>query len=105
MKKEFVTDIVSLDMLLAIVCDTLNVASKDSKSNFLKIHDHKIMSQIKAYAEYIKEKNFSDMNDGETEQFFEEGGAHILDAVSEANFDFFKNGFKLGAKILTEILC
>lgn len=104
MKKEHVTDTVDLDMVLATLCDVIGAASKDSKFNFMKVHDHRIMVQIKKYSRCIRDKNFTDMNDDQTEQFYEEESAHILDAVSAANFDFFSNGVRLGAQLLAEML-
>ncbi len=104
MKKEYVTDAVDLDMVLATLCDVIGAAPEDSKFNFLKINDHRIMTQIKKYSRCIKDKNFADMDNDKAEQFYEEECADILDAVNQANFDFFINGVRLGAQLLAEML-
>ena len=104
MKKEHVTDTVDLDMMLSMLCDVIGAASKDSKFDFLKIHDSKIMTQIKKYSECIKDKNFSDMDDVQTEEFYEQESADIFDAISLVNFDFFSNGVRMGAQLLAQML-
>lgn len=104
MRKEHVTDVVDLDMVLATICDAIGAESEDSKFNFMNVHDHRIMVQIKKYSRCIRDKNFTDMDDDQAEQFYEEESAHILDAVSAANLDFFSNGVRLGAQLLAEML-
>ena len=44
------------------------------------------------------------MDNDKAEQFYEEECADILDAVNQANFDFFINGVRLGAQLLAEML-
>lgn len=104
MEKERTTGTIDLDMILVLICDLVGTFTKNPKFDFLKVHDTKIMTELKNYSICIKNKNFSDMDDNEIEEFFEEQSINLFDAISQSNFDFLRNGTKMGAQLLADLV-
>lgn len=44
------------------------------------------------------------MDDNEIEEFFEEQSINLFDAISQSNFDFLRNGTKMGAQLLADLV-
>ncbi len=99
-----IIDSIDLDTILTMIWDLFSVVSDQPRMNFMKIHDLEIMTQIKEYSIDIKDKNFSGMDSHKTEEFIEQACTELFDTITQANFDFFRQGVRLGSRLLAEMV-
>ncbi len=99
-----IIDSIDLDTILTMIWDLFSVIPDQPRLNFMKIHDMEIMTKIKEYSMDVKDKNFSGMDKQKTEEFIEQACTELFDTITQANFDFFKHGVKLGARLLAEMV-
>lgn len=52
----------------------------------------------------MKEKDFLNLDEFQVESMIEEIAINLTDAITKANFDYFKNGMKLGIRMLFELM-
>ncbi len=100
------TDIIGsidLDKILTMVWDFLSDVPEKPRFNFMKLHDDEIMTQIKEYSMDVNGKNFSGMDRQNVEEFIEQDCVKLFDTITQANFDFFKQGARLGARLVAEL--
>ena len=99
-----IIDSIDLDKILAMIWDWFSDIPDQPRYNFMKIHDGEIMACIKEYSMDVKDKNFSGMDRQKTEEFIEQECAELFDTITQANFDFFKQGVRLGSRLLAEMV-
>ena len=63
------------------------------------------MAEIKNYSRYIRSPKFDNIYDQELECVAENQSSQLIDAVYMANVEYLKNGMKLGARLLVDLLC
>ena len=98
------TNMVSIDDILAILIDKEAENPERAYFDFTKSHDISIMTQVKKYTMDVKEKDFSNLDEFHVESMIEETAINLTDAITKANFDYFKNGMKLGIRMLFELM-
>lgn len=95
---------VSLDDILAMLIDEEAENPEKSYFDFIKTHDSSILTQIKKYTMEVKDKDFSKLDEIQAEYMVEETATDLSDAVTKANFDYLKNGMKLGIRLLLDLM-
>jgi len=96
---------VSLDQIIDLFMDNAESDSKNERFDFIKLHDLKIMTEIKNYSRHIRNPEFDCISDQKLECVAENQSSKLLDAIYCANVDYLKNGIKLGARLLLDLLC
>lgn len=99
-----IIDTIDLDRIIAMIWDWFSDIPDQPRFNFMKIHDMEIMTQIKEYSMDVKDQNFSGMDRQKTEEFIEQNCSELFDTITQANFDFFKQGVRLGSRLLAEMV-
>lgn len=97
-------DAIDLDKILAMVWDFLSDIPEKPRFNFMKIHDDEIMTEIKKYSQKVKCENFEGMEELKTEELIEQICSELFDSITQVNFDFFKHGARLGARLFAELV-
>lgn len=95
---------VSLDDILAMLIDKEAENQERSYFDFIKTHDSSILTQIKKYTLEVKDRDFSNLDEVQTESMIEESAIDLTDAVTRANFEYLKSGMKLGVRMLFELM-
>lgn len=95
---------VSLDDILAMLIDKEAENPEKSYFDFIKTHDSSILTQIKKYTMDVKGKDFSKLDEIQSEYVIEETAIDLRDAVTKANFDYLKHGMKLGIRLLLDLM-
>lgn len=109
MKISFETDgkdsrMISLDDILTMLINKEAENPEKSYFDFIKTHDSSILTQIKKYTLEVKDKDFSKLDEIQTESMIEESAVDLTDAVTKANFEYLKSGMKLGVRMLFELM-
>lgn len=109
MKISFETDgkdsrMISLDDILTMLINKEAENPEKSYFDFIKTHDSSILTQVKKYTLEVKEKDFSKLDEIQTESMIEESAVDLTDAVTKANFEYLKSGMKLGVRMLFELM-
>lgn len=109
MKISFETDgkdsrMISLDDILTMLINKEAENPEKSYFDFIKTHDSNILTQVKKYTLEVKEKDFSKLDEIQTESMIEESAEDLTDAVTKANFEYLKSGMKLGVRMLFELM-
>ena len=96
---------VSLDQIIDLFMDNVESDPKNKWFAFVRTHDRNVMSEIKNYSKYIRSPKFDNISEQELECVAENQSSKLIDAVYLANIEYLKNGMKLGARLLAELLC
>ena len=96
---------VSLDEIIDMVMDNAESDRKRQQFEFIKAHDQNIMKEIKNYSKYIRKPEFDNISEQKLECIAENQSSKLLEAVYMANIAYLKNGMKLGARLLLDLLC
>ena len=72
--------------------------------DFIKTHDSSILTQIKKYTPEVKDRDFSKLDEVQTEFMIEELVIDLTDTITRANFKYLKSGMKLGVRMLFELM-
>ena len=95
---------INLDDILAMLIDNDAESQDKSYFDFIKTHDSSILTQIKKYTLEVKDRDFSKLDEVQTEFMIEELAIDLTDTITRANFAYLKSGMKLGVRMLFELM-
>ena len=95
---------INLDDILAMLIDKDAESQSKSYFDFIKTHDSSILTQIKKYTAEVKDRDFSKLDEVQTEFMIEELVIDLTDTITRANFKYLKSGMKLGVRMLFELM-
>lgn len=95
---------ISLDEIIDMVVDNAESDPENEKFDFIKMHNQKIMTEIKNYTRHIRKPEFDNISDKKLECIAEIQSSELFDAVYMANIAYLKSGMKLGARLLLDLL-
>ena len=96
---------VSLDQIIDLFMDNVESDPKNKRFAFVRTHDRNVMEEIKNYSRHIRKPEFDNISDQELECVAENQSSRLIDTVYLANIEYLKNGMKLGARLLADLLC
>lgn len=95
---------VAIDQIIDLYMSNAEADPKDERYAFIKMHDQNIMTEIKNYSRYIRKPEFDNISGDKLECVAENQSSQLLDAVYMSNIEYLKNGMKLGAGLILDLL-
>lgn len=96
--------LISLDQVIHMIFDEAETAQNPAVFGFMKIHDRKIMEEIRKYTQAVKDTDFNDTDEPDLDDVVENLSSDLTDAVLISDLAYFENGMKFGARLLLELL-
>lgn len=96
--------LISLDQVIHMIFDEAETAQNPSVFGFMKVHDRKIMAEIRKYTQAVKGADFNDTNESDLDDIVENLSSDLTDAVLTSDLAYFENGMKFGARLLLELI-
>lgn len=96
---------VSIDQIIDMFMENAESDPKNEKFDFIKTHEQNVMAEIKYYSRSIRNPEFDNISERELECVAENQSSKLLNEIYLANIAYLKNGMKLGAELLLELLC
>ena len=98
--KENFYDTISLDAIIdGGITDTARTAP-----DFVTENEKKVMEELMAYTKDILGRNGAEADEEETAAFMEKRAGKLMDAMAESAHAYIKNGMRLGAHLLLQLL-
>ena len=96
--------LISLDQVIHMIFDEAETSQNPSVFGFMKVHDRKIMAEIRQYTQAVKNADFNDTDDPKLDDIVENLSSDLTDAVLTSDFAYFENGMKFGSRLLLELI-
>lgn len=96
--------LISLDQVIHMIFDEAETSQNPSVFGFMKVHDRKIMAEIRKYTQAVKNADFNDTDDPKLDDIVENLSSDLTDAVLTSDFAYFENGMKFGSRLLLELI-
>ena len=100
--------LISLDQVIHMIFDKAEIAQNPPVFDFMKVHDRKVMEEIKKYTRAVKDADFNGTagpgSDGILDDVVESLSSGLTDAVLASGLAYFENGMKFGARLLLELI-
>lgn len=107
MKIEIDTDknsAVSLDRIIDLIFDSAADSREPSEFDFIKRNDSRIMTETKKYAQAVRNAEPDGTDAWSFDCMAEELAAGLTDTLMLVNLNYFKQGMKFGARVLSELI-
>ncbi len=95
--------IITLEEIVDLIMDK-SASEHKPFFDFIRYNDQLIMTLIKKFSVEISKVDFSKTDPQSLEDTIENLSSDLCDSISDSHMDYFKNGMKVGARLIAELI-